>query len=81
MKHILNLGWGNSGYQLGTGIHSGWADTIKEEIDNLEWISHRKDEFCEKCGEQLEYARVPRPYTLILFRCKNGHKYYYENTD
>jgi len=85
MSDVLNLGFVNRGYQLGTGIISGWewdfvAYWLKnQDIEKLNW---RDSGFvCKDCGDIIYSALVPAPISIIIFRCKNGHKFCYENTD
>uniref|UniRef100_A0A6M3LYU1 Uncharacterized protein n=1 Tax=viral metagenome TaxID=1070528 RepID=A0A6M3LYU1_9ZZZZ len=79
----LTPGWGNIGFQLGTGIHTGWDHAnfwLKEHSeDELKW----KETYhvCDICGKPLFRAEVPVPYFLTLWKCENGHKFSYQNTD
>jgi len=79
----LSIGWNNRGYQLGTGIHSGWEMVyhwIKDRnIEELYWRQLELE--CPICDSPISSAKVPAPVSVVIFRCKNGHKFSYENTD
>jgi hypothetical protein len=82
-RPILHLGFRNRSYQLGTGIHSGW-EMIQHWLENtnIEKLYWRDSGYnCITCGTSISVASVPAPVSVAIFRCKNGHKFSYENTD
>lgn len=80
---VLKPGWENIGYQLGTGILTGWGHAnfwLKDHSEEeLEW--KKTVRICYECGKPLQYAMVPVPYFLILWKCEDGHKFSHQNTD
>jgi len=90
-REILKLGWKTRGYQLGSGIHTGWnmvSHWIKqyEEKYGIPSIANSKDwrgtdYVCCECDTPIKSFFVPAPVSVVIFLCENGHKFCYENTD
>ncbi len=80
---ILRPGWGNIGMQLGTGVHRGWGHAnfwFKDHSeDELKWVEDKH--LCCTCRKPLQRAMVPVPFYLKLYKCEDGHKFEYQNTD
>lgn len=73
----LSLGYSNS-YMF--GIRSGWKAIrtwIKDE-PGLAWVEDFRT--CPECHGPLLQALVPAPFLLVVWKCKNGHKFYYQDT-
>ena len=82
-EKVLRLGWKTIGYQLGTGIYSGWGmvqSWLKDlNLDNVQWKDDRR--VCCECGGKLMFYSVPAPVWVTIWKCENGHRFCYENTD
>lgn len=79
----LTVGFGNRGYQLGTGVLVGWDIAYywlrNVDVETLYWRPTELE--CPECGSPITSAMVPAPISVVIFRCPNGHKFGYENTD
>jgi len=80
-KQILHLGYKTKPY--GTGIQRSWdmvSCWLKDrDIEEFHWVEAAF--VCCECGADIEYAAVPAPVTVTIYRCKRGHKFCFEFTD
>jgi len=80
-KEVLKLGWET--YNYGTGIQQGWemVQHWLKRLRNHQLCWKETNYICPKCGSEIQAACVPSPVFVLVFRCKQGHKFSFEFTD